>query len=94
MRRTAVLRRDASRTGSQAACGNRRKRFDGQIMMLYLLLLSVTRFFMEYLRGDAERGFVIEGVLSTSQFIGILLFLIGLAAYVLLDMRARAAEAA
>lgn len=70
----------------------RRKRFDGQIMMLYLLLLSVTRFFMEYLRGDAQRGFVIEGVLSTSQFIGILLFVVGLAAYIYLYRRARSAE--
>jgi phosphatidylglycerol:prolipoprotein diacylglycerol transferase len=72
----------------------RRKRFDGQIFLLYLILLSVTRFFMEYVRGDAERGFVVEGVLSTSQFIGILLLLVSLAAYVALLRRARVAEPA
>ena len=36
---------------------------------LYLLLYSVGRFLIEFLRGDAERGHV--GVLSTSQFIAI-----------------------
>lgn len=40
---------------------------------LYLLLYSIGRFFVEFIRGDFERGHV--GVLSTSQFIGIFVIL-------------------
>ncbi len=50
-----------------------KKAFDGQILLLYLILYSVLRIFLELFRGDGERGFVIEGVLSTSQFLGVLL---------------------
>lgn len=41
----------------------------------YLILYSVGRFFMEFLRGDTERGFI--GSLSTSQFIGLFVVLAG-----------------
>jgi phosphatidylglycerol---prolipoprotein diacylglyceryl transferase len=51
----------------------RQKRFDGQIFILYLVLYSGTRFLIEYFRGDPERGFVFGGMLSTSQFISLLL---------------------
>ncbi len=50
----------------------RRKRYDGQIFLHYLALYAVVRFFIEYLRGDADRGFVLGGALSTSQFIALL----------------------
>lgn len=58
----------------------KRKKADGQVGALYLILYSVGRFILEYYRGDLIRGSV--GVLSTSQFIsiftvtaGVLLFL-------------------
>jgi phosphatidylglycerol:prolipoprotein diacylglycerol transferase len=54
----------------------RRKRFDGQIILAYSILYAVARFLLEYLRGDADRGFVIEGLLSTSQFIAVVVFVI------------------
>ena len=41
----------------------------------YLILYSIGRFMIEFLRGDVERGFV--GILSTSQFIAILVAIAG-----------------
>lgn len=52
-----------------------RRRFYGQIVMMYGLLYAVARFAIEFVRGDAARGFVFGGVLSTSQFIAILMIL-------------------
>jgi phosphatidylglycerol:prolipoprotein diacylglycerol transferase len=48
------------------------KTFDGQIFWLFLFLYSVTRFFIEMLRGD-PRGSLFQKFLSTSQEIGIFL---------------------
>ncbi len=42
---------------------------------MYLILYSVGRFMIEFIRGDINRGFV--GVLSTSQFIAVFVFLTG-----------------
>jgi phosphatidylglycerol---prolipoprotein diacylglyceryl transferase len=50
----------------------RRKRFDGQITLAYVLLYAVARFVIEFYRGDAVRGTVF-GILSTSQFIALVL---------------------
>lgn len=49
-----------------------RKKRDGEIFLLYLVLYAVARFFLEFLRGDEDRGFVFNHLLSTSQFIAIL----------------------
>jgi phosphatidylglycerol:prolipoprotein diacylglycerol transferase len=48
-----------------------RKHFDGQIILEYLSLYAALRFVIEFFRDD-DRGFVLYGLLSTSQFIGIL----------------------
>ena len=55
----------------------RRKTFDGQIFWLFLFLYTITRFFIETLRGD-PRGFLFGNLLSTSQGIGIPLALFSL----------------
>jgi phosphatidylglycerol---prolipoprotein diacylglyceryl transferase len=52
---------------------NRHKRFDGQVILAYTFLYAVARFFIEFYRGDADRGFVLGGLLSTSQFIAVIL---------------------
>jgi phosphatidylglycerol:prolipoprotein diacylglycerol transferase len=52
-----------------------RRTFDGQVMLAYVALYSVVRFLIEFYRGDAARGTVFGGMLSTSQFIAILLVL-------------------
>ena len=42
---------------------------------MYLILYSLGRFMIEFIRGDINRGFV--GILSTSQFIALFVFLAG-----------------
>jgi phosphatidylglycerol:prolipoprotein diacylglycerol transferase len=51
----------------------RRKRFDGEVILAYTLMYAIARFTLEFFRGDADRGFVFGGLLSTSQFIGMIL---------------------
>jgi phosphatidylglycerol:prolipoprotein diacylglycerol transferase len=50
------------------------KRFHGQVIVSYVALYATARFLIEFVRGDAARGTVF-GVLSTSQFIAILMLL-------------------
>jgi phosphatidylglycerol:prolipoprotein diacylglycerol transferase len=53
------------------------KKFDGQVFALYLIAYSILRFLNEMLRGDVDRGYVIKGILSTSQSVSLVLFCIG-----------------
>lgn len=55
---------------------SRVKKVHGQVAALYLLLYSAGRFVLEFYRGDIIRGNV--GVLSTSQFIAMILFAISI----------------
>jgi phosphatidylglycerol---prolipoprotein diacylglyceryl transferase len=71
----------------------RRKNFDGEVFWLYVLLYAITRSILEIWRGDAVRGFLIPGVLSTSQFIGILAALFSLGMLFYLSRRPRELEA-
>lgn len=48
-----------------------RRHRDGDIIVMYTGLYAVVRVVLEFFRGDADRGFVFGGLLSTSQFIGI-----------------------
>ena len=63
----------------------RRRRFDGQIALLYLGLYSAGRVVLELLRGDEARGFVLEGslgqALSTGQSTSILVMVGASAGY-------------
>ena len=54
------------------------KKFKGtfKTCALYCILYSITRFTLEFFRGDVERGIIIG--LSTSQWISIILFIIGI----------------
>jgi phosphatidylglycerol:prolipoprotein diacylglycerol transferase len=47
--------------------------FYGQLFLSYLLLYAFGRFMLEFFRGDAGRGFVIEDYVSHSQFIALLM---------------------
>ena len=49
-----------------------RKKRDGDVFLGYVGLYAVARFFLEFLRGDEDRGFVFHHLLSTSQFIALL----------------------
>ena len=61
----------------------KRKSFDGQIIWAYGVLYSIGRFIIEYFRGD-DRGYAVESLFSTSQFIGILIF--GISVFMLITM--------
>ncbi len=50
------------------------KKFDGQTMLIYLMAYPLIRSLIEVYRGDEIRGFVIGGVVSTSQFISLGVF--------------------
>lgn len=62
----------------------RRKKFDGQILAIYLVFYSIIRFVVEFFRGD-PRGNVF--FLSLSQFIS--LFLLAFGAFLYLKLRMR-----
>ncbi|MBQ4375428.1 MAG: prolipoprotein diacylglyceryl transferase [Erysipelotrichales bacterium] len=49
---------------------------DGTVILTYLMCYSIGRFLIEFVRGDLERGSV--GILSTSQFISVFVFLAAL----------------
>jgi len=51
-----------------------RKQFDGQLFMIYLMLYAIGRSVIEVFRGDLERGFIIDNIISNSQFISLLVF--------------------
>jgi phosphatidylglycerol:prolipoprotein diacylglycerol transferase len=68
-----------------------RKHIAGQILMEYLILYSVLRFVIEFFRGD-DRGFVLYGLLSTSQFIAILIVLGSAAVYYFVIRRPKEAH--
>lgn len=53
----------------------RKKTRDGEIFLLYMGLYAAARFLLEFLRGDEDRGFVFNHLLSTSQFIALLALL-------------------
>ncbi|PYR46800.1 MAG: prolipoprotein diacylglyceryl transferase [Acidobacteria bacterium] len=69
---------------------SRHKRFDGQVILAYTLLYAVARFILEYFRGDADRGFVFGGLLSTSQFVATILGPVAIALWI---VRRRSAPA-
>jgi phosphatidylglycerol---prolipoprotein diacylglyceryl transferase len=54
----------------------RHKKKDGEIFLIYITLYAVARFFLEFLRGDEDRGFVFHHLLSTSQFIALLALIV------------------
>jgi phosphatidylglycerol:prolipoprotein diacylglycerol transferase len=55
----------------------RRKKFDGQIFGTYLLLYGIARYFLEFLRGDPDRGSVFGGLMTATQLLSILMVIAG-----------------
>jgi len=56
----------------------KRRKFDGQVTLIYFMTYPIIRSIIEIYRGDTIRGFVIGDWLSTSQFISILVFVAAL----------------
>jgi phosphatidylglycerol:prolipoprotein diacylglycerol transferase len=67
----------------------RRKRFHGRIISVYVLLYAVTRFFIEFVRGDPDRGHVFGTRWSTSQGLGLVLSVLAVLSYIELERRHR-----
>ncbi|MEQ8361278.1 MAG: prolipoprotein diacylglyceryl transferase [Cyclobacteriaceae bacterium] len=66
-----------------------RKKFDGQLFLIYLIAYSIGRSFLEILRGDEERGLLIQDVLSHSQFISLIVISIAIYFYVKLKRKGK-----
>lgn len=66
-----------------------RKKFDGQLFLIYLIAYSIGRSFLEILRGDEERGFLIQNILSHSQFISLIVISIAIYFYVKLKRKGK-----
>lgn len=65
----------------------RRKKFEGQIFLIYLLVYSMARSILEIFRGDSIRGYIVPDRVTTSQFISGIFVLIVLVIYYWLRKR-------
>jgi phosphatidylglycerol:prolipoprotein diacylglycerol transferase len=66
-----------------------RKKFTGQSLLLYGILYPIGRSVIEIFRGDEVRGYIIEGVITTSQGISILIFSACVTIYIVRYLRTR-----
>ena len=48
-----------------------RRKFYGQLFLLYLMLYAVGRSALDTFRGDEERGYLIDGYFSHAQFVAL-----------------------
>lgn len=67
----------------------RHKKFDGAIFALYLILYSLLRFSLEFLRGDVVRGFFMNTSLSYAQMISIVACFAGIGLWVVLSKQSQ-----
>jgi len=62
----------------------RYKKFHGQVLAIFLMYYGVSRFFIEFLRGDEDRGLFFGKMLSTGQIAMIFSFISGIVIYFVL----------
>jgi phosphatidylglycerol---prolipoprotein diacylglyceryl transferase len=55
--------------------------FQGQLFLLYIILYALGRPVIEIFRGDEGRGFIMDGLLSHSQLISIIIGIIAISLY-------------
>ncbi|OVE81700.1 prolipoprotein diacylglyceryl transferase [bacterium K02(2017)] len=67
-----------------------KKPFNGAVFLTYLILYSILRSITELFRGDLDRGFVIDNLLSNGQFISILTIVFSITCWVVLAKRKKA----
>lgn len=53
-----------------------KQKFYGQLFLLYLVLYAIGRSVLELFRGDVARGFIVENILSNSQFIALIILIV------------------
>ena len=59
----------------------RHKRFEGELFFVYIILYAIGRGIIEIFRGDEARGYVIDGFISHSQFISLIVISVTLLIY-------------
>jgi phosphatidylglycerol:prolipoprotein diacylglycerol transferase len=64
-----------------------KKKFDGEVFLVYIMLYPILRSILEIFRGDKVRGFVVEGIFSTAQFVSVLWVLSAIVLWVHLRRR-------
>jgi phosphatidylglycerol:prolipoprotein diacylglycerol transferase len=60
------------------------RKFYGQVGATFLMYEGISRFFIEFYRGDEDRGIYFNGLLSTGQIVMALFFTAGLLMWILL----------
>ncbi len=65
------------------------KKFEGQLFLIYLMAYASGRGVLELFRGDIERGFIIDNILSNSQFISLLVIAVASFFYVRLSRKSK-----
>jgi len=72
---------------------SKKQQFKGQLFLIYIMLYAIGRAINETFRGDDERGFLFGGIITYSQFIALVLFILASASwYYLLKKGARSAN--
>jgi len=67
----------------------RKRKFFGQVTSCFLIYYGVTRFFIEFLRGDADRGVYFNDMISTGQIVMVIAFVAGIIMYHLTKKRSK-----
>lgn len=55
----------------------KRRKFDGQVFGAFMFIYGIARFFIEFLRGDPDRGFLFNGAITVTQLIAVGLVIAG-----------------
>ncbi len=55
----------------------RHKKFEGQVIGLYMILYGIARYFIEFFRGDPGSGEVFGGFMTGTQLIALLMVVAG-----------------
>jgi len=67
----------------------RRRKFDGEIALLFFMMYAFFRGIIEFFRGDLDRGVYFDGAVSTGQITGLVIILVCLVLYVVLYKRSK-----
>jgi phosphatidylglycerol---prolipoprotein diacylglyceryl transferase len=65
------------------------KKFHGQLFLIYLIAYATGRGILELFRGDLDRGFIIQNIISNSQFISMIIIGVAVYFYVKLNRKAK-----
>ena len=65
----------------------KRRKFFGQVGASFLIYYGISRFLIEFLRGDADRGIYFGGIVSTGQIVMIVSFVAGIIMYKVLQSK-------